>query len=244
MKTIPDLDYAGDGKDFHRLDVYLPDSENFDTVIYIHGGGLDYGSRKDFNPEYFVNKGTAAVSVDYRLLPEADFPEFIEDTAKAIAYVKSNLTKWKGNGRIFLWGASAGAYIVMMLCLNEEYIKSAGLEKNDVTGYISESAQQFAHFNLLKYRGFDSRIERIDETAPISFVKEGLEINPLLMIYYSEDIYCRPEENKLMYKSMKRFLPENSVLDIVRIEGTHCRPTDKKHLFDALSEFVTKVNKR
>ena len=242
MKKILDLDYVGDGHSLHRLDVYLPNFENFDTIIYIHGGRLDSGSRKDFDPEYFINKGTAVVSVDYRLLPKAKFPEFIEDCAKAVSYVKRNLTEWKANGRLFLWGASAGAYITMMLCLDDKYIKSVGLEKTDVTGYISESAQQFAHYNLMQYRGFDSRIERIDETAPIGFAKDGLNINPLLMIYYSDDMYCRPEENILMYKSMKRFLPENSVLDIIKIEGTHCNPIDKNCLYDAILDFVAKVN--
>ena len=38
MKTLLHLDYSS--KHTEKLDVYLPDGEDFTTVVYFHGGGL------------------------------------------------------------------------------------------------------------------------------------------------------------------------------------------------------------
>lgn len=239
MRTIWDLDYVGNGSPMQLLDVYLPEGEAFDTLVFFHGGGLERGDRK--RAERFlplVDRGIAIVSAEYRMLPDAHFPDFLHDAAAAVAYTQKHMAQWGANGRLFVSGSSAGAWISMMLLLDPQYYAAAGADADAVTGYISNSAQQFAHFALLKDRGFDSRIERIDETAPISFVHEGLSIKPLLMIYYSGDMLCRPEENRLMYASMKRFLPEPAVLELRMIEGGHCKPDDNNELIDAFDTFI------
>ncbi len=239
MKKILDINYKIDNNPCHFADFYLPDSENFDTIIYIHGGGLERGSRKNFKyAEYFTKKNIAVVSVDYSLFPEAEFPDFINDVACAVVFIKEKITEFGGNGKFFLWGSSAGAYITMMLCLNDEYFSSVGLSRDCISGYISESAQQFAHFNVLKYKDIDKRLEITDETAPIHYLKDGLSIQPLLMMYYSDDMVCRPEENKLMYKSLKRFIPEDAPLEISEITGKHCRPENPDILCGKISSFV------
>lgn len=239
MKKILDINYKNDGNAYHSADFYLPETEDYDTVIYIHGGGLENGSRKSFKyADYYTEKGIAVVSVDYSLFPEAHFPVFINEVACAVAFIKEKIKSLNGNGRLFIWGSSAGAYITMMLCLDERYLLSAGLSRDCISGYVSESSQQFAHYNILKYKGIDSRLEIIDETAPINYVRDGIRIQPLLMLYYSEDMVCRPEENKLMYKSLKRFLPVDFPLEIAEIKGRHCRPEKPEALCDTVFRFI------
>lgn len=239
MRSIKDLDYVGNGNPMQLLDVYLPEGEAFDTLVFFHGGGLERGDRKRAERFFpLVDRGIAIVTAEYRMMPEAHFPDFLQDAAAAVAYTQKHMADWGANGRLFVSGSSAGAWIAMMLLLDPQYYAAAGADANAVTGYISNSAQQFAHFGLLKDRGFDSRIERIDETAPISFVHEGLSIKPLFLLYYSDDIACRPEENRLMYAAMKRFLPEDAVLEIQMIEGAHCKPDNNDELIAAFDTFV------
>ena len=52
MRKIPDISYGND--EMQKLDLWLPDSDEFDIFIYLHGGGLVSGSRrmKEIIPEY------------------------------------------------------------------------------------------------------------------------------------------------------------------------------------------------
>ena len=239
MRTLKDIDYAGNGDARQFLDAYLPEENGFDTLVYFHGGGLKRGDRdKCLKLLPLADENIALVSCEYRMLPEAHFPDFLLDAAKAVRFVRDHVKEWGGNGRLFVSGASAGAWITMMLCLDKKYLQDEGVLQEEITGYISESAQQFAHFSVLEDRGFDPRIERIDETAPISFLKEGLVIRPLILLYYSDDMYCRPEENLLMYRSMKRFVPEDSVLSLQMIPGGHCKPDDPEERLAAYTGFI------
>ena len=242
MREYMDLFYTEERNEMQRLDAYLPDSEGFDTVVFFHGGGLAHGDRKS-DPVMFglKERGFGFVSVEYRMLPQAHFPDFLEDAAAAIAYVQRHLTEWGGSGRLFVSGSSAGAYMTMMLCLDPQYLTKAGVEPDSVTGYLSNSAQQFAHFAVMKDRGLDGRLEHIDETAPISLVREGMTIRPLCMLYYSEDMVCRPEENRLMYASMKRFLPEDSLPELHEIAGKHCKPNDPEQFLNLCERFLRSV---
>ena len=44
---------------------------------------------------------------------------------------------------------------------------------------------------------------------------------PLLLIYYAQDIPCRPQQNELMYHSLKRFCPDAPV-SLLSLPGGHC----------------------
>ena len=242
MRKYTDLSYTEQRNELQQLDAYLPDTDGFDTVVFFHGGGLIRGSRKG-EPllSKLTERGFGFVSADYRMLPQAHFPDFLEDAAAAAAYVQQHLTEWGGSGRLFVAGSSAGAYITMMLCLDPQYLTKAGVEPSSVTGYLSDSAQQFAHFAVMKERGLDGRLERIDETAPISLVREGMTIRPLCMLYYSRDVECRPEENRLIYASMKRFLPEDCRLELHEIPGKHTSPEDREQYLALCERFLRSV---
>lgn len=145
------------------------------------------------------------------MYPDAHFPDFIEDSAAAIAFVIKNIKSYGGSGKVYVSGESAGAYITMMLCMDHRYLEKVGVKQEQISGYISDSAQQFNHFNVLRELGFDSRLERIDEHAPIFFVNGDIKIRPLLMLYYENDMKCRPEETRLMYASIKKVMPQSYV---------------------------------
>jgi len=244
MRTYFDLPYVENATEMQLLDMYLPDEDGFETVIWFHGGGIAKGSRKNpFYAESFVEKGYGFVSVEYRMYPEARFPEFIQDSAASVAYVLKKIGEYGGNGTIYVSGGSAGAYITMMLCMDQRYLEAVGVKQEQIKAYISDSAQQFCHFNVLKEFGIQSRVERIDEHSPIYFVQEGLKIRPLLLLYYTNDIKCRPEETKLMYASLKRVMPEAFVC-IEELPGKHCgKPQGEDGsllLMDKVCEFLAR----
>lgn len=221
-KVYPNIPYIFPENERQKLDIHVPDRLIYTTLVWFHGGGIESGDRRSSDiPVGLVDKGIAVASADYRLYPNAKYPDFLEDAAKAVAYCVKNLKEMGGNGRVFVGGSSAGAYIAMMLCLNKEFLRNEGVDEKDIAGFISDSAQVFTHFNVLREMGIDSRIQHIGDRAPIYYVNASLTLRPLLMFYYKNDMVCRPEENKLFYASVKRFLPDSDIT-MIELEGTHC----------------------
>ena len=227
MRIIRDVRYNNLENSF--VDLFLPQQDSFDLMIWFHGGGFETGDRK--NPVFasqLVDAGVGVASVEYRLYPHAKFPDFIEDCASAVGYILENAEKFGKVKRFFVAGQSAGAYVVLMLCVNPDYFEKAKVDTSKISGYIADSAQTTTHFNVLKERVMDSRLERIDDGAPLYYLNENTNVSNLLIIYYSNDMYCRAEQNELFYKSILRFCPNNNI-KMVTLEGDHCNGSINKN---------------
>tara|TARA_R110002020_G_scaffold14225_18_gene50453 strand:- start:1941 stop:2792 length:852 start_codon:yes stop_codon:yes gene_type:complete len=132
-KAARDLAYgAGDR---HKLDIYTPRDKpipqgGWPVVCFIYGGSWSDGSRKDYD---FVGRAVAAlgfvtVIADYRLVPEAEYPGFLDDGVQAIQWVVSHIAQHGGDpARIALMGHSAGAYNAAMLALDPGLLARSGL---------------------------------------------------------------------------------------------------------------------
>jgi acetyl esterase/lipase len=103
-----------------RCDVYHPPTAGrHSVVVYIHGGCLIYGSRRDIHPEQlrlYREAGHVLVSIDYRLAPETKLPAIIADLQDAFRWVRE-----QGPGlfqadpeRVAVVGHSAGGYLALM----------------------------------------------------------------------------------------------------------------------------------
>ncbi|MGN1053387.1 MAG: alpha/beta hydrolase, partial [Candidatus Scatosoma sp.] len=179
-----------------------------------------------------------------RMYPSAVFPDFIRDGAKAVKFVAERLKSWGGNGKIYISGHSAGAYISMMLCLDTKYLKDENLTPGDIDGWVIDSAQQTTHYNVLRERGEYTGLQRIDEAAPMFFVSPKTSFSKMLLLFYTEDIACRYEQNMLLYKAILN-CNANAQIEYRVLNGQHCSDlrveTDGGDLFaDILSEYVLK----
>ena len=67
MRKIVDIQYSE--YDETLVDLYLPETGNFTTVVNFHGGGLDHGSKASATMEEmalaFTNAGYALASVEF-----------------------------------------------------------------------------------------------------------------------------------------------------------------------------------
>ena len=84
MKTILDISYGQ--VPAQKLDMILPETETFPLFIYFHGGGLETGdkSQQEDMKKFLTERGVAVISANYRMYPNADFPDFIEDAAAVV----------------------------------------------------------------------------------------------------------------------------------------------------------------
>lgn len=223
MKTLLNLTYCKKYK--LTLDVYLPDTINFKTIVYFHGGGLEVGDKSGENTveiaKAFVKNGYGFVCCNYRKYPKAKFPDFILDGAKVVAFVKQRLSEW-GSCGIIVSGQSAGAYISLMLCLNKKYLLNKKVKPQEICGWIIDSAQTTSHYNVLKYElGEDSLAQRINEFAPLFFVDKNTNFSKMLLIFYENDMPCRYEQNMLFYKSILSY-NKNADIEYKVLKGEHC----------------------
>ena len=70
------------------------------------------------------------VIADYRVVPEVEYPGFLEDCATAFAWVADHIGDHGGDGqRMALMGHSAGAYNALMLALDPTYLARSGLRQ-------------------------------------------------------------------------------------------------------------------
>lgn len=115
----------------HRLDIYSPVRlvSPAPVVFFVYGGSWMDGDRRnyDFAGRAMAALGYVTVIADYRLVPEVEFPLFLEDCAKAFEWVAGHIGEHGGDpGRIALMGHSAGAYNALMLALHPRYLRSMG----------------------------------------------------------------------------------------------------------------------
>ena len=83
-------------------------------IIVIHGGGWDSGSAEEFLEwnHYWASEGYAVAAIEYRLAPRWHWPAQREDTASALAFLKTNAGKLGIDAsRFVLLGRSAGGQI-------------------------------------------------------------------------------------------------------------------------------------
>jgi acetyl esterase/lipase len=111
------------------LDLTLPRGCTDDTplLVFFHGGGWQSGSRRDyaFLARAFAAEGVAVALPDYRLWPAARWPDFVQDGAAALAWLRA--ASGVPRGRLFIMGHSAGGFIAAALALDPRWLNAAGL---------------------------------------------------------------------------------------------------------------------
>jgi acetyl esterase/lipase len=120
-----------------RLDVFTPVAATggAPVLVFFYGGSWKNGTKEDyaFVGQALAAQGFVTVLPDYRLYPEVRFPDFLDDGAEAIAWVRDNIAQYGGDPRrIVLAGHSAGAYNAVMLGVDPRYLRRAGVDPKTV----------------------------------------------------------------------------------------------------------------
>lgn len=232
MLTYPDIPYSARPDPRMCVDVYAPDSRACRaTVVWLHGGGIENGDRKGVEEvaASLCAHGVALVSAEYRMFPEAQFPDFLFDAAEAVRWTFDHAVGYGLSEQILLGGSSAGSYISMMVCFDRKYLAAFDLEPEDLAGFLFDAGQPTTHFNVLKYRGIDSRRVIVDEAAPLFHIQDAHPDRPLLITVSDNDMPCRLEQNQLLCVTLKHFGYDMSKVELHVMQGySHCGYTHAK----------------
>ena len=183
-----DIAYADGAR--HTLDVCRPRSATTaPVVVFFYGGGWRSGNKGMYRyvGKALARRGYVAVVPDYRIYPQALYPDFLDDGAQAVRWVKDNAAKFGGDpDKIFLIGHSAGAHTAAMLAIDATWLGKVGLAPGrDIAGLIGLAGPYdflpLKDEELIVIFGGANR----PETQPVSYVTPGAP--PALLLTGGKD---------------------------------------------------------
>lgn len=138
-----DADVAYGALPRQKLDIYSPavaaPSAGWPVVVFFYGGSWNSGERADYRfvGEALAARGVLTLVADYRLYPEVRYPDFLRDSAQALAYGLEHAAALGGDlQRVFVMGHSAGGYNAAMLALDPRWLHAAGHAPGELAGWI------------------------------------------------------------------------------------------------------------
>ena len=145
ITLIRDVPYATQSE-AQKLDIYMKSKKGkpCPVIMWMHPGGF-YEGDKDGSaiaPLAIINmiklvqpmleRGYAAVSINYRLSHEAIFPALIFDVKAAVRWIKANAAKYNFQpDTVAAWGSSAGGYLSAMLATTADVKELEDLSMGD-----------------------------------------------------------------------------------------------------------------
>ncbi|MGK2933572.1 MAG: alpha/beta hydrolase [Solirubrobacterales bacterium] len=179
VKRIANRSY-GDAGRRNLLDLYHHRSrpERAPVLIYFHGGDFRIGNKRREGRPLFLrlaSRGWVTVSANYRLRPQASFPDYVIDVKKVIGWIRENGPEFGADpDSIFVAGSSAGGHIASIAALTEnDPLFQPGFEEADtsVAGFIS----LYGYYGGLSGESTvpSSPFDYLDGPAPPAFLAHG-----------------------------------------------------------------------
>jgi alpha-L-fucosidase 2 len=235
-----DVEFGRPGGKPLLLDLHIPDGPGpFAAAILVHGGGFDEGSRStNVGPlfEPLSNAGIAWFSIDYRLAPEAHFPDAMADVDSAVRWVKAHSREYHVDpAKVVLIGESAGGLLVNYGGTHEtpdtklaavvdfygpvDYGKLA-LERRDHPeqfnmATINRHAGNGGGIHFFGVEALDAAgLAKLSKLAPITAVHKGMP--PFLCIHGTKDDQVSYSQSIAMCDAMHKV---GAACELITIEG-------------------------
>ena len=114
------------------LDLAMPNGstgKRRPAIVVIHGGGWLTGDKSSFSTPVhrppasildFAKLGFVAVTINYRLSKEAQYPAALHDCRCAVRWLRANAEKYQIDpDAIGAWGNSAGGHLALLLAMSD-----------------------------------------------------------------------------------------------------------------------------
>ncbi len=133
------------------LDIYYPKplaramkaqktiTTSYPMVVFVHGGSWETGNKEEyaFVGQSLAKAGYVTAVINYRKAPEHVYPDYVEDTAKAIAWSYQNAPSlYADPQRLAVIGHSAGAFNAVAAIANEDFLAPYGISPDDIKAVV------------------------------------------------------------------------------------------------------------
>jgi acetyl esterase/lipase len=114
-----DVNYVGDGKTYHTLDIYIPKQakDSYPVVIHTYGSAWSSNNMKgsaDLSTicAAYVKAGYAVVTPNHRAANDAKYPAQLHDIKAVVRFVRGNAAKYKFDTNfVAVSGFSSGGHL-------------------------------------------------------------------------------------------------------------------------------------
>ena len=113
--------------------------DSYPMVVFVHGGSWESGNKDEyaFVGQSLAQAGYVTAVINYRKAPEHVYPDYVEDTAQAIAWSYKNAESLHADPkRLAVIGHSAGAFNAVAAVANEDFLAPYGVKPNDIAAVI------------------------------------------------------------------------------------------------------------
>jgi acetyl esterase/lipase len=194
-----------------KLNIWVPTgtkkSDRRPVIVWLYGGGWYSGERDDygFAGRAFAKQGFVVVIPDYRIVPEGHWPDFLEDSAAAVAWTEKHIGDYGGDAsRLALAGHSAGAYNAAMIALDPQWLQAAGSDASVIRG-VAGLAGPYDFTPFEKGGRADvamGDIRPVEKTQPIHFVRA--DAPPLWLGHGTADTVVRVRNSERLAAAMAK----------------------------------------
>lgn len=144
------LNYANDDKEYHLLDIYLPDQDGeiFQPVIIIYGSAWFGNNLKQiaFNTlgQQLLESGFAVIAINHRSSSDAAYPAQIHDVKAAIRFVRANAEQYKiDTSFVGITGYSSGGHLASLAgATNGIHEFTVGTATLDIEGHVGQHTSE------------------------------------------------------------------------------------------------------
>jgi len=199
-----DLAYGPYAK--QRLDIYHPAAPNGAAILMVHGGGWTRGNKALWRVvrqkvNHWVAKGYILVSINYRMVPEADPLTQAGDVAQALAFVQGHLRSWGGDpARVVMMGHSSGAHLVALMTADASIAARAGASAWVAAVSLDSAAMNVEAIMRRRHMSFYDQVFKDDpefwRAASPTLRLTGKPVSPLLAVCSSQRLDSCPQARR------------------------------------------------
>jgi acetyl esterase/lipase len=213
VQVTADIVYATYGARQLKVDIYRPQpaSKPLPGIVVIRGGGWKQGDKQGFAPiaRNLAAKGFVTACIEYRVLPEVQFPDPVYDTKAAVRWMRAEGRRYGiATDSIGAIGGSAGGHLVALLGTTYEV---AALEGDGGHAGVSSRVQavvalapvtNFVEMGNAAQTLFHGDIDMASRFAPLAHVTKGSA--PILFIHGDADKTVPILQSQAMLTACKR----------------------------------------
>lgn len=164
--------------------MYIPaNSAIKNAMVVVHGGAWSEGTRtmKAGFCRHFAEKNFVVMSIDYRLAPDTQYPEMVQDVVNSIKFMRNNAAEYDiDTNCIGIVGASAGGNLAALAAYlgDEEIMQRECEECGDATADVRYIVSYYGVMDMENdplvsafAPIFPGSQDLLDEASPINYVE-------------------------------------------------------------------------
>jgi acetyl esterase/lipase len=156
-------------------------------LIHLHGGYFRFGCKSLYARALLfelARHGWICLSANYRLRPDAVFPDYLVDTKRVIAWARERAHEWgAASDTVFVAGSSAGAHLATTAAFTpNEASFQPGFEEADTSVSAAIGIEGY-------YGPVDTRRQRLP-SSPADYVHR--DAPPIMIVHGAQDTFVSP----------------------------------------------------